>query len=67
MGLGPVVADAQQCSEPSNGTNAWWMLGFFLVIFLATICRFGWRKWMQMRKDMENVETQLADHYEYAA
>jgi hypothetical protein len=67
MGLGPVVADAQQCSEPSSGTSAWWMLGIFLVIFLAAFCRFGWRKWMQMRKDMENVETQLADHYEYAA
>ena len=67
MGLGPVVADAQQCSEPSSDTNAWWMLGIFLVIFLAAICRFVWRKWMQMRKDMENVETQLADHYEYAA
>ena len=67
MGLGPVVADAQQCSEPSSSTNAWWMLGIFLVLFLAAICRFGWRKWMQMRKDMENVETQLADHYEYAA
>ena len=40
---------------------------FFWWFFLAAFCRFGWRKWMQMRKDMENVETQLADHYEYAA
>ena len=38
MGLGPVVADAQQCSEPSSGTSAWWwMLGIFLVIFSCGI------------------------------
>ena len=58
MGLGQVVADAQQCSEPSKDTSAWWwMLGIFLVIFLAAFCRFCWRKWKETKKDMEMWNT----------
>lgn len=47
MGLEPLVAETQQCSESkfpsSNGANAWWwILAVVLVIFLAVVCRFFW-------------------------
>ena len=72
MGLEPVVAEAQQCTEAEQRqSNGWELWMIFMVIFFtlatALICRCFYRLIKNLRKDVDNNQMPLGDHYEYAA
>ena len=72
MGLEPVVAEAQQCTEAERPQNNWWkvwmiFLEIFFALAIGLICRWFYELVKRLRKDVENNQIQLGDHYEYAA
>jgi len=75
MGLEPLGVMGQQCDGPpivsENNVTSWkfWMFGmmFILLLGLVALAIFARRKWKSLVEDVESIQQQLGDHYEYAA
>ena len=71
MGLEPVAVMGQQCdeSEAPRTFGSWWIL-FYVFLGIAVMVALGvlfYKLWKKVTRDIQNVEMQLGDHYEYAA
>ena len=72
MGLEPVAVMGQQCDEaeaPPRTFGSWWIL-FYVFLGVAAMVALGvlsYKLWKKVTRDIQNVELQLGDHYEYAA
>ena len=74
MGLEPVGVLGQQCQPGPNTNDGMKMLtiGTFAMVILLLLAMcfsawFVWRTWKSLTKDLNSVQKQLGDHYEYAA
>ena len=67
MGLEPVVA-GQQCDvKDEEGHSRFSLAIFLLVIGFVVFVLVLWKCWKMLRRNIDNIEIQLADHCGYAA
>lgn len=75
LGFEPLGVMGQQCDGPTaaseNNVTSWkiWMCGMMIILLLGLVALavFVRRRWKSLVKDVESIQQQLGDHYEYAA